>query len=133
VSGFNIAELIVPYFSQCETAAGPSQIEVWRRGGWTIVNGRRVVGPRVQVPNIVGNIAPVSQRDLRHFADGKIEIGDLWVFTNKELKTSDEATQETAWLVRHQSLWYRIDTVDHWHYANGYRYIARRERGESNV
>jgi hypothetical protein len=129
---FALAPIIVPFFSQDETAGGPSKIKVWRRGTWTEVNGRRVPGPKIRV-NVIGNIAPVSQKDIDHFAQGKLREGDIWIFTNVELRIADEATQQTSDLVEHFGDFFRIDTVDNWHYAKGFRFVGRRERGESGV
>ncbi len=130
---FAIAPIIVPYFSQDETAGGPSKLKIWSRGPWTLVNGRRAPGPRVAVPNIIGNVAPVSMKDIDHFAQGKLREGDLWIFTNVALVIADEATQETSYLLEHKGDFYRVDTVDDWHYAQGFRFVGRRERGESGV
>ncbi len=134
MSIFGIASVIVPFFSQCETAGGLSRLSVWGRGAWTIVNGRQTQGPRVQrTPSPVGNVAPLSQKDIDTFAEGKLREGDIWIFTNEELLIADEASQETGELLLHKGDWYRIDVADDWHYAGGYRYVGRRERGESGV
>lgn len=130
---FDIAPIIVPYFSQDETAGGPSKLKVWNRGPWTTVNGRRVPGPRTGLNKPVGNTAPVSQKDIDHFAQGKLREGDLWIFTTEELRIADEATQQTSDLLEKGSDFYRVDTVDDWSYAKGFRFVGRRERGESDV
>ena len=130
---FAIAPMITGIFSQDETAGGPSKLKVFRRGPWTLVNGRKAPGPRVSVPGIVGNVAPVSQKDIDHFARGKVREGDIWIFTLVELRIADEATQQTSDLIQHKGDFYRVDTVDDWTYAKGFRLVGRRERGESSV
>ena len=130
---FEVAQKIIPVFSTDETAGGQKQLDVWSRGAWTVVNGHRAQLPRVRRRGIVGNIAPVTQKDIDHYASGKVRQGDIWIFTLKELKIANEKTEEVGDLVRHKGDWYRIDTTNDWHYARGFVYIGRRERAESGV
>lgn len=132
---FAIAPAIITHFSADETSGGPRQIKAWTRGPMVTdpTTGHRVMGPRVRIPNIVGNTAPVSSADIESDISGKIREGDIWVFTITPLRVADELSQDTSVIIERLGYYYTLNTGDDWHYAKGNRYVAYRDRGESGV
>jgi hypothetical protein len=129
---FEIALDIIPHFSQDETSGGQGKIKAWSRGPMVTdpVTGHRAMGARVQLPDIVGNTAPVSSADIRTDNTGKIREGDIWIFTLKRLQVADQVGEATSVIVERNGYYYTLDVGNDWHYARGNRYVAYLDRGE---
>lgn len=131
---FEIAPMIIEYFAQDESAGGaPGTLAIFRRVS-VRVGDRDADGPMIPVMGIRGNVAPVSDADLEITeAAGRRREGHIHVFTIEPLQVDDESTGETSWFVLHEGFYYFIEEQDAWHYAGGHRYLATRDRRESNV
>ncbi len=132
---FEFAPDIIAHFSQDETSGGPSKLKAFTRGAMTTdpTTGHRVMGPRVSIPDIIGNTAPASAADIETDTSGKMREGDIWVFTVRRLQLADEATQATDVIIERLGFFYTLNIGDDWHYAGGNRYVAYLDRGESGV
>lgn len=130
---FAIAPMIIGYFSQGQ-AGGTGLLDIYMRAAvFSEDLGRWVSDVVVDIPGIIGNIAPVDQRDLVITAEGQNRVGDVNVYTTYDIALASASTANTSCFLRHNGDIYQFDLDDHWHYAGGHRYVAHIVREEQGV
>lgn len=85
-------DYVVDYFSQ-DQADGSKLLDIRRPGKVVIINRRRVPGPLIPLPGIIGNHHPVPGDDQVYEDQGSMRVGDEIIFAKGcPLIAADERT-----------------------------------------